>query len=309
MSRLPCQKALNLSITQRDLRLLDAVARFGAVERSWLRGVFYKGRSEGVARRRLKRLKALGLLSHQQLEKGPRALRLSRQGIGQVVKLLGRSAEELSFTRAYSSQGSLNHLLRTAQVALGIESLGLNLRVRSEPQVCHDGFRFQSQLRSGRRWTHQPDLLISLTTHSQALLALEVELTAKSKKRVLTNLEGYWQSPSVAYCLYLCSSSYVQENLEVLRRSLWESLSAQGDPLRADKILIVSLEEFLKSPLECRLGSLQGPKGLLEVLEHMEDSASWDHKPGFRGVYEVGQKTAGSAHPYQTQAEERRFLK
>lgn len=183
-------------ISQRDLEVLEFVARFGAIPRAVVAEWAGTGRAVTAARER--RLREAGLIEVLPgLGDSGRLCLCTRRGL----RTVGR--EELSTPRF--SPTTLIHSATSARVAAQLERAGH--RVLSEREIeareRAEGRRvFSAECRSGRY--HRPDLVVL----DDPPLAIEVELTDKSSRRLDEILRAWRLSLAggqFGRARYLCS--------------------------------------------------------------------------------------------------------
>jgi hypothetical protein len=191
-------------ITERDLEVLEFVARFGVIPRQVVAEWAETGRAVTAARER--RLRETGLVEVLPgVGDSGRLVLCTRRGLQAV----GR--EELSTPRF--SPATLRHSATTARVAVQLERAGHHVLSEREVEAREraEGRRVLSaECRSGRY--HRPDLVVG----GDLPQAIEVELTDKSARR-LDELMRAWRRALAAGQFgpirYLCSARalpYVQ---------------------------------------------------------------------------------------------------
>ena len=162
-------------ISERDVEVLDFIARFGVVPRSAVATWAGTGRSVTGARQMRLRKTGLIVVSRGFGDSGP-LLTATRSGL----RACGRG--ELSPARI--SPALIRHESIVAGVAAAMERLGVELL--SERQIlAHEraeGSRVLSAAISGGRF-HRADM-VRVDRSGNALEAIEVELTAKKKERL-----------------------------------------------------------------------------------------------------------------------------
>lgn len=195
-------------ISQRDLEVLEFIARYGVLPRGVVARWAETGRAATAARER--RLREAGLVEVLPgLGDSGRLVLCTRRGLQAV----GR--EELSTPRF--APAMLRHSAAAARVAVQLERAGR--RVLSEREIeareCAEGRRvFSVECRSGR--FHRPDLVILPPDSPSASdcgviqpIAVEVELTDKSARRLDEILRAWRRSLAAGQfgrVLYRCSA-------------------------------------------------------------------------------------------------------
>jgi hypothetical protein len=184
-------------ITERDLEVLEFVARFGVIPRQVVAEWAETRRAVTAARER--RLREAGLVEVLPgYGDSGRLVLCTRRGL----RAVGR--EELSTPRF--SPATLRHSATAARVAVGLERAGY--RVLSEREIearerAEDKRLLSAECRSGR--FHRPDLVVL----GDPPEAVEVELTDKSARRLDEILRAWRRSLArgqFGRVRYLCSA-------------------------------------------------------------------------------------------------------
>ncbi|MDQ6775591.1 MAG: hypothetical protein M3071_05070, partial [Actinomycetota bacterium] len=209
-------------VTERDHRILDFVAEHRIVLAAHVQELL--GVSETIAYRRLRGLTERGLLEHSNvLYRQPGWYQITRSGLKMIESDLPPPRVDLSCYRhdigiawvwLAASRGAFGRVDQTvseremrsrdaAYAAADRAAAGGGERAldtgedRRPPYGVHLGGvgpRGQARL-------HYPDLL--LIGRSGERVAVELELTAKGRRRLETILAGYGSDPSIAAVLYL----------------------------------------------------------------------------------------------------------
>jgi hypothetical protein len=222
-------------ITERDLEVLEFVARFGMVPREVVE--LWAGTKRAVTAARERRLREAGLIEVWPGVGGSGRLAICRRSGLQAV---GR--DELSTPRP--SPASVHHLAVVARVAAQLELSGQ--RVLSEREIQAQERAEAKRIYSARRGEvgyHRPDLVLLGDPDD----AIEVELTAKAAHR-LDELLRAWRR-AVAYrqfgwVRYFCSPRalpYVERAL--LGSTLKQAVAVEGLE-SVDSLLCLSAESL-----------------------------------------------------------------
>jgi hypothetical protein len=183
-------------ISQRDLEVLEFVARFGVVPREAV--AVWAGTARAVTAARERRLREAGLI-----EVLPGIGDIGRIVVCKRAGLRACCREELPTPRP--SPASLIHSAACVHVAARLERDGHRVLSEYEIAACEraEGKRIYSvEIRDRRH--HRPDLVIL----GEAPEAIEVELSDKSKRRLDGILRGWrWAIAEKGFCRvrYLCS--------------------------------------------------------------------------------------------------------
>lgn len=226
--------------TDRDAEIVEVLDASGGMDARSLMALLELGQT--VAYRRLARLGDLGLVAAVRPFAGSPALYgPTAAGLREV---LGR--EDLSPPSI--STVSYNHQLQVGRVIAELERHGVrweSSRVTRRRQLeahaagaSERARRFSIRLSWQQRF-HLPDILIWPSAHAEEHdrpIALEVELTQKTKARLDEILRGYDLSPDFAGVVYICGGRNAQAAVaKAAARS-----NAQG----ARPIQIATLSEF-----------------------------------------------------------------
>jgi hypothetical protein len=208
-------------ISERDLEVLEFVARFGVVPREVV--AMWAGTGRAVAAARERRLRETGLVEVLPgVGDSGKLVLCTRTGLRAVFRT------ELPVPRF--SPATVQHAATTARVAVGLERAGR--RVLSEREISAreraESERIFSIPITAKRF-HRPDLICL----SEQIEAVEVELTTKATGR-LDGILGAWHRAVVCgqfdRVRYLCSS----QTLPPVQRSMERtaaSAAIQLEPL------------------------------------------------------------------------------
>lgn len=198
-------------ISQRDLEVLEFVARFGVVSREAV--AIWAGTARAVTAARERRLREVGLIEVLPgIGNTGRVLVCKRAGLRAVCR------EELPTPRP--SPASLVHSAANAHVAARLERGGRLVLSEYEIAARERAERkriYSAEIRDGRH--HRPDLVV-LGDPSEAI---EVELSDKSNRRLDDILRGWrWAVAEKRFdrVRYLCSpraQRYVERAIERAR--------------------------------------------------------------------------------------------
>jgi transposase len=193
----------------RDDAIVTWVARMGAVSVSQLARRFGVGRAVSYAL--TKRLTDARLLERYETMPGdPSLIRATKKGIRHVGLGLKQPPIRLA---------EVGHWLTTVDVALALERTYGPERIRSETEI-----RFEEQLlqeplasielgytRDYKPRRHTPDLAI---LGDEKNVAVEIELSAKSRRRLDEIMGAYVSASHLGSVLYLCEPGLVKRGVE-----------------------------------------------------------------------------------------------
>jgi hypothetical protein len=206
-------------ISEKDLEVLEFVARFGLVPRSAVAVRAKTGRSVTLDRER--RLREGDLIEAHPAVLTPGALlTATRRGL----RLCGR--EELRPQRY--SLWSIRHAIVLAHVAARLELAGERLLSERELAAAErlEGRRLYSAPRYRQEGWHRPDLI---RLGPDGAEAIEVELTNKAPRRLEDILRGWRVAVgrrAVSSVIYLCPPKTLRHVAQAVRRTSAEELIA-----------------------------------------------------------------------------------
>lgn len=194
--RLWCGMSDTGRITEKDVEVLEFVARYGVVPREVVKMWAGSGRSAAAARER--RLREAGLIEVRPGFGGGRLVVCRRGGL----KAVGR--EELAVPRL--SPATVRHDGVAARVGAGLERAGLDVLCEREIEArerAEAGRVLSAPRRGGGH--HRPDLVVLTATGP---VAIEVGLTDKSARRLDALMRSWRRAVSAggfAGVRYLCA--------------------------------------------------------------------------------------------------------
>ena len=198
--------ALGISITDADRSVLGPLAAHRILivpQVALLLGV-----SEGTAARRLARLERAGLVHHERIfYRAPAAAWITRRGLDVIEHRLPQPRLDL---RGYRHDVGVGWLWLAAQAGTFGELTGLvadremraaDTRAAAAGRPVQYGVGLGLLGSHGQPQRHYPDLM--LDTSGGHRVAVELELTAKSSRRMARIMTGYASDASVDAVLYL----------------------------------------------------------------------------------------------------------
>lgn len=225
-----------MTCTKRDREILAKLSRYGILSTNQIRRVFFSEVDLTTVRRRLRILEAAGFIF--------RVPGLDDGGLGWA--LTQKSATELgsSFPIRHFNRNSVGHDILLSEVRLKLESVGLgaswipeHVLKRKTPKTSYLEERFV------------PDALFTvINQNKQRVVALELELNAKSKKRYEKILQKYLRMKNLWALWYLVPSESVGKMLE----AVWSKLNSSK---RNDLFIWSIIDEVLANPSEAIIRS------------------------------------------------------
>lgn len=217
------RRARRFHVTERDLRLLAFVSVHRFVLSAHVRA--FLGVHPTVAYRRLAGLVGAGLLCHERIfHAQPGCYRITNGGLAAIGSELPRptvdlrtyhhdaTVAQLWVAELHGHMCPLRRLLTERQMRCADQHHNRDgdAQLLGVPLAVHDS--------SGRQRRHYPDLL--LTTNKEQGVAVELELTLKSRRRLEQILIGYASDPGIDQVLYLTDSRAVARTLSQLTDEL-----------------------------------------------------------------------------------------
>jgi len=222
--------------TKRDREILAKLSRYGILSTSQIKRIFFPDVDLTTVRRRLRILEAARFIF--------RIPGLDDGGLGWA--LTQKSAAELgsSFPIRHFNRNSIEHDVLLSEVRLSLEGIGLgagwipeHVLKRKTPKASYLEERFV------------PDALLTVTNHNKnRVVALELELNAKNKKRYEKILQKYLRMKNLWALWYLVPSESVGKMLE----SVWSKLNSSK---RNDLFIWSLIDEVLTNPTEALVRS------------------------------------------------------
>lgn len=192
------QTSSKVKLTERDLEILNFINDFGFCEVSHVEKLFSLHGCRGY--QLLNRLVRAGLLEHERIF-------YAKPGI---YRTTGKGA---NYTNLPALQrvalGNYKHDMLMIEVYLKLRELCPDMEWISERQLKHDKY-FDGVGKKG----HLPDAMLrfpkEIVKGEAKQVAIEVELTAKSKIRAEKILAGYGSEFSIAEVWYYCADGVVE---------------------------------------------------------------------------------------------------
>ncbi len=259
-------KEVSTYFTKRDQVLMSWLIKYGVVDYRLLRRKLYKD-NRRISHRRLKRYRGLGVVEDKITDQGNFLLRILPSKIEDVAALLKRDINEVKSTNLHRPTLTTKHSAFCSRVGIELESLFHYGRLITESEMLYFGLQMDLMIDlDGAKKPHRPDMIYSNPDLPGVYQALEVELTAKSIRRVRAVLKSYLESKDIGSVLYFCGSDYLASHLQAIYEPLWLQLSKDNEFLNPQKVLFCNIHEFLKEPLGVRFEGLNGTRFLDDVF-------------------------------------------
>lgn len=208
-----------MKLTLRDQKMIGTISRYGLMSTTQIRTRFFPNSSISATRRRLRKLEAKNYL---------RRITGHEDGLlGWAVTLLSAKTFAFKTIKTRFNKNALEHDLAISE-----------LRQRMEATFKIHHWINEHHLKSGtpkhpsvfRKVADSvPDSLISVETNAgPRIIALEMELTRKSKSRYFRIFERYVQRPNINWIWYVVES----EGLGKTLLGLWNDFRARSSELQ-----------------------------------------------------------------------------
>jgi hypothetical protein len=228
---------MKLELTERDRKLIQTINDYGLLSTGQIRCIFFPGVDHSVVMRRLRRLKSKKYLH-------------ASTGLpkGELVWTLALKARQLihSDLEVTVNKNQIEHDILISEIRLRLE----------RAHVCHSwvsGFRLK-QLASkkeqidGRKPSQVPDGLFSVQMpYGIQIVALELELVSKTKRRYKDILENHARNSKVHWVWYVIIQkslgSFLCEAANTIQRpnnKKWLFISNLSDVLNPKSSVILN---------------------------------------------------------------------
>ncbi|HEX3802687.1 MAG TPA: hypothetical protein VHV75_07610 [Solirubrobacteraceae bacterium] len=204
----------SISITEADRSVLGPLAEHRILIVSQVASLL--GVSEGAASRRLQRLKGAGLVHYERVFHGaPAAARITSRGLHAIEHSLRTPNENLHEYRHDVGVGWLWLAARAgafgavSHVAADREMRAADGSADAEGRPATYGVGLGMIGSRGRPQRHYPDLILDMTSGHE--VAVELELTQKSSRRMARIMTAYASDARVDAVLYLVPNRAIAE--------------------------------------------------------------------------------------------------
>lgn len=208
-----------MKLTPRDQKMIGMISRYGLMSTTQIRTRFFPNSSISATRRRLRKLEAKNYL---------RRITGHEDGLlGWVVTLFSAKTFAFKAIKTRFNKNTLEHDLAISELRQRMEAsfkihLWINEHYLKSTKPKHpDAFRKIAD--------SVPDSLISVETNAgPRIIALEMELSRKSKSRYFRIFERYGQRTNVNWIWYIVES----EGLGKTLIALWNDFRARSSELQ-----------------------------------------------------------------------------
>lgn len=233
----------------RDKQLIELIYKYGVLTTAQVRRLCFAGISHSTVMRRLRKLESAKILLRMNgLEEGLLAWTLTTDGAQRVG--LERPLE-------YRNKNILKHTVTLAELRMTLEKVGLGENWISEIELRRKMYDAKDMYASERL---VPDGLFAAKVFGETkMVALELELSLKTRARYHELFGQYARKSSIGLILYIVESKTFAESL--LR--IWESTHKYKT---TPKLVVSLLDEVLRDPSTANIIGLHELKSVSEVL-------------------------------------------
>lgn len=226
-----------MEITSRDLLLLKKLSSHGILSTELIRVYCFKSIDSSTVLRRLRKLEKKGLVK--------RTLGHESQNVLWSLGIKGSRLARVPMPKSHWNRNLLEHDLNLVSVRLAMEGCGISHSWMPEHQIRSTLFK-KHGLR-GIKDRLVPDGLMGIDVDGRKeSVAIEMEMTLKSKKRIQTTLRRYLEKADVHAIWYL------SPNYSILN-SIFKQWQLIGGKKQGVKFYVSLLPDVLKNPLETKL--------------------------------------------------------
>jgi hypothetical protein len=228
-----------ISLTSRDLELLKKLSSHGMLSTKQVGQLFFPGVAITTVLRRLRLLEASFYVR--------RILGLESQEALWVLAAKGALEASVPLPKRHWSKNMLEHDFKLLSLRLAMESIGVSKSWMPEHIIRSSIFEKYGLLRAKDKLV--PDGFMAVEVDGiKHSIAIEVELTIKSRKRYLETFRRYSEKEGISGVWYLGRDKGI---LNQVRRN-WYSSN------REIRLYCSFIDEVLQNPLEARLLSKSG---------------------------------------------------
>jgi hypothetical protein len=215
-----------MNLTQRDLKLLKVIDRYGLLTSKQIQGLSFNGVNTRTMLRRLRALRRKRfIVCHHGLRSGKLVWTLGNGGL----KKLGANVI------VNLNKNSLEHDVLVSSVRIALDKAGVGSRWQSSHYLRSNVS--QGVAPQNRSTDQIPDALFSIQTKKGfKIVALEVELVSKSKSRYRKIVDEYVHKNAIDYIWYVVANPRIG--------TLIQEISEHN----ADKFLWSEINELIHNP-------------------------------------------------------------
>ena len=235
------QKKL-LKPTKRDLLLLEQLESYGVLSTPQIRELIFKGINTRTVLRRLRLLKQRGFIfSSEGLPKG---------GLAWILSKKSASLFKHDIETKIINKNTLQHDVAISSIRIHLERLKIAESWTAEPILKKEVMKsIYEKKRNNLYYTDEPPLVpdsLFITKHDEEMkaVALELELSLKSKTRYKKIFSQYKEKENIWFVWYVVLTRSIGETLS----KLWGEYALRGDCLFAYSTLKEVFEYNFKLP-------------------------------------------------------------
>jgi DNA-binding HxlR family transcriptional regulator len=252
-----------MEITSRDLLLLKKLSSHGILSTDLIRVYCFKSIDSSTVLRKLRKLENKGLVK--------RILGHESQKVLWSLGIKGSRLARVPMPKSHWNRNLLEHDLNLVSVRLALEGCGISHSWMPEHQIRSTIFKKHGL--QGIKDRLVPDGLMGIDIDGRKeSVAIEMEMTLKSKKRIQTTLRRYLEKADVHAIWYL------SPNYSILN-SIFKQWQLIGGKNHGVKFYVSLLPDVLKNPLDTKLMGFSPSPFIKDV---------WRQKPIAWGAQRVG---------------------
>lgn len=252
-----------MEITSRDLLLLKKLSSHGILSTELIRVHCFNSIDSSTVLRRLRKLEKKFFIK--------RILGHESQNLIWSLGIKGSRLARIPMPKSHWNRNLLEHDLNLVSVRLTLEGCGISHSWMPEHQIRSTLFKKHGL--KGIKDRLVPDGLMGIDIDGRKeSVAIEMELTLKSKKRIQTTLRRYLEKADVHAIWYL------SPNYSILN-SIFKQWQLIGGNKQGMKFYVSLLPDVLKSPLGTKLMGFSPSPFIKDV---------WRQRPLTTGAQRVG---------------------
>jgi DNA-binding MarR family transcriptional regulator len=252
-----------MEITSRDLLLLKKLSSHGILSTELIRIHCFNSIDNSTVLRRLRKLEKKSLIK--------RILGHEGQNLIWSLSIKGSRLAKIPIPKSHWNRNLLVHDLNLVAVRLALEGCRISHSWMPEHQIRSTIFKKHGL--KGIKDRLVPDGLMSIDVDGRKeSVAIEMELTLKSKKRIQATLLRYLEKAEVHAIWYL------SPNYSILN-SIFKQWQLVGGKKHAVKFYVSLLTDVLKNPLDTKLMGFSPSPFIKDI---------WKQKPQTTGAQRVG---------------------
>lgn len=220
-----------MKLQPRDQKLFLTLAKFGVLSTHQIQELYFPGVSHTTLMKRLRLLEKGNYLR--------RGVTLKDQTNTWVLGSQGKRLTQIDTLGTFTNRNTIDHDVFITQVRIKLESLGLAQNWVPEFQMKSEVFR-NNRYRNAKSRLIPDGIMVELISQVPCAIAIELELTRKSKLRYRRIFDQYAGKNTLGYIWYFVPSI---KDAEFIYKVSQQSLLFR----ESHKLLFSVLSEFLES--------------------------------------------------------------